>query len=164
MKTKLSIVLFAVLLFQVFQASADITGGTILALDRQAKVMVLTDRTVWPLELLESAAPGGLKAGDRVGIEYESDEDGVSAIKSIRLLSAEPEQAAPGAADVTVVTVLVHDRMARILVLTDRTVWPLELLKSKPPGGLKAGDRVEIEYESDEEGISVIHSIQIKKD
>ena len=161
MKTKLSIVLFAVLLFQVFQASADITGGTILALDRQAKVMVLTDRTVWPLELLESAAPGGLKAGDRVGIEYESDEDGVSAIRNIRLLVSEPEQAAP---DVTVGTVLVHDRMARILVLTDRTVWPLELLKSKPPGGLKAGDRVEIEYESDEEGISVIHSIQIKKD
>ena len=162
MKPKLSIVLFSVLSFHVFQAHADITGGTILALDREAKMMVLTDRTTWPLELLESAAPDGLKAGDRVGIEYESDEDGVSAIKAIRLLSAEPEQAVPGAADVTSGTVLVHDRMAKILVLTDRTVWPLELLKSAAPDGLKAGDRVEIEYESDEEGVSAINSIQVK--
>lgn len=162
MKSRLSIVLLAVLLIHLLQAHADITGGTVLALDREARMMVLTDRTVWPLELMESAVPGGLKAGDRVGIEYESDEEGVSVIRSIRLLSSEPEQAAPSAADVTVGTVLVHDRMAKILVLTDRTIWPLELVKSAVPDGLKAGDRVEIEYESDEEGVSVINSIQVK--
>jgi len=57
--------------------------------------------------------------------------------------------------------VLVFDRKARILVLTDRTVWELESLKSDLPAGLKAGDRVEIEYESDEEGVSAINSIAI---
>jgi hypothetical protein len=57
--------------------------------------------------------------------------------------------------------VLVLDRKARILVLTDRTVWALNVMKSDLPAGLKAGDRVEIEYESDEEGIKAIDSITI---
>jgi hypothetical protein len=57
--------------------------------------------------------------------------------------------------------VLVYDRKARILVLTDRTSWPLESLKAEAPGALKAGDRVRIQYESSEEGITAINSIEI---
>jgi cold shock CspA family protein len=100
-----------------------------------------------------------LKAGDRVEIKYESDEEGVSAIRSIRLLP--PAKPTSGAADVSTGTVLVLDRKARVLVLTDRTVWALNVMKSALPTGLKAGDRVEIDYESDEEGVSAINSITI---
>ena len=54
---------------------------------------------------------------------------------------------------------LVYDRKSNLLVLTDRTVWALEMLKSPLPAEIKAGSRVHIEYESDEEGVSAINSI-----
>jgi hypothetical protein len=160
MKLLLPFILLPALLFATFQAAAeDVSQGTILALDRKAKVMILTDRTVWPLETAKSEVPVGLIAGNRVEIRYESDEEGISAINEIRLLPV----IMPGrsAADVSEGTVLLYDRKARILVLTDRTKWPLESLKAEAPGALKAGDRVRIDYESDEEGISAINSIEI---
>ena len=65
----------------------DIVEGTILAFDRKANVLVFTDKTVWPLEKLESPAPANLNAGDRVRIQYDSNEDdGVTAIHSIAML------------------------------------------------------------------------------
>ena len=54
---------------------------------------------------------------------------------------------------------LVYDRKAKLLVLTDRTVWDLGVMKSALPAGIAAGSRVHIEYESDEEGVSAINSI-----
>ena len=170
MKSQISIIVFATLLLQAAPAGADATDGTVLALDRKARTLILADKTVWPLELLDSALPADLKAGDRIEIEYESDEEGVSAIKSIRVsVIGNPATDIPatdipanGAADITAGSVLVLDRKAKILVLTDRTVWDLDTVKSGLPAGLKAGDRIEIDYESDEEGVSAINSITIK--
>lgn len=159
MKLHLSITLFMGLLLYGLPAVADVTDGTVLALDRKARTLILTDRTVWALDTMEASLPADLKAGDRVEIKYDSDEEGVAAIHGIQLLP--PAKPTTGAADVSKGVVLVFDRKARILVLTDRTVWELESLKSDLPAGLKAGDRVEIEYESDEEGVSAINSIAI---
>ena len=159
MKLQLLIMLFSTLLFNGLPAAADITDGTVLAIDRKAKTLVLIDRTVWALDTMESSLPADLKAGDRIEINYASDEEGVSAIRDIQILPA--EGSATGGPDVTAGTILVFDRKARIMILTDRTVWALEALKSELPVGLKAGDRVEIEYESDEEGVSAINSIAI---
>lgn len=160
MKLLVSIALFGAMSCAMPLASAqDITDGTILALDRKAKRMVLTDRTVWPLESLKSSLPANLKAGDRVRISYESDEEGISAINEIDLVPADAPRSSAG--DVSEGTVLVYDRKARVLVLTDRSVWSLEALKAQAPAGLKAGDRVQIQYESDEEGVSAINSIEV---
>ena len=160
MKTQLSIAVFSILLCLVPPAAAsDITEGTLLALDRKAGMLVLSDRTVWSLEDMKSPLPAELKAGDRVEIRYESDEEGIGEIKSIRLLP--DEKITTGGADISEGTVLVFDRKANLVVLTDRTVWALELAKSPAPAGLKAGDRIRIEYDSDEEGISSIYSIEI---
>jgi cold shock CspA family protein len=159
MKLQFSIVLFSALVLHGLPAAADVTNGTILALDRKARTLVLVDRSAWALDTMEESLSVDLKAGDRIEINYESDEEGVAAIRSIRLLP--PAKPTSGAADVSTGTVLVLDRKARILVLTDRTVWTLSVMKSDLPTGLKAGDRVEIDYESDEEGVSAINSITI---
>lgn len=160
MKTQFSTILLTAILLLSTPAAADVTDGTILALDRKARALVLSDRSVWELEALESSLPDNLKAGDRIEISYESDEDGVSAIRYIKVLPS--TKAAGGTSDSTVGTVLVFDRKAKILVLTDRTVWALEAATFEIPSALKAGDRIEIEYDSDEEGVSAINSIVIK--
>lgn len=160
MKTQLSITLLAALLSVTSQAVAeDVSNGTILALDRKAGMLVLSDRTAWSLEAMKSTLPAELKAGDRIEIRYESDEEGVGEIKSIRLVP--PEKITTGGADISEGKILVFDRKANLLVLTDRTVWALDAMKSPAPAGLKAGDRIRIEYDSDEEGISSIYGIEI---
>ena len=160
MKTQCTFAAFSALLCLVSQAVAsDVTEGTLLALDRKAEMMVLSDRTVWRLEEMKTPLPAELRAGDRIEIQYESDEEGIGEIKSIRLLP--PEKNTTGGADISEGTVLVFDRKANLLVLTDRTVWALELSKSPAPAGLKSGDRIRIEYDSDEEGISSIYGIDI---
>lgn len=160
MKTQLHITLLSAMLVLSASVAADVTDGTILAFDRKVRAIVLTDRTVWDLKALESKLPDNLKAGDRIEISYESDEDGVSAIKNIKVLPS--AKLSGGAPDSTTGTVLVYDRKANKLVLTDRTVWALEAMTSEIPSALKAGDRIEIEYDSDEEGVSAINSIVIK--
>ena len=76
------------LLMSALVFAQDITNGTILAFDRQANVIVFTDKTVWHLEKLESAVPGNLKAGERIDNNYESNEDeGVTVIHSVKVLS-----------------------------------------------------------------------------
>ena len=88
MKLRLPIIFLPALLFTTLQVAAeDVSQGTILALDRKAKIMVLTDRSSWPLENLKAQAPGALKAGDRVRIEYESSEDGISAINRVEIIN-----------------------------------------------------------------------------
>ena len=68
--------------------------------------------------------------------------------------------AAPAAADSLDGTVLAHDRVANVLVLTDKTVWPLATLTQPLEGDLAAGDRIEIDYDSNEDdGVQVIHSV-----
>jgi hypothetical protein len=67
-------------------AFADSVNGTILAFDRQARIIVMTDNTVWSLEDADAQAPEGLKAGDQVEIVWDSlAEDGRGLIQSITL-------------------------------------------------------------------------------
>lgn len=160
MKTQISTTLFSAILILSLSAAADVTDGTILAFDRKVRTIVLTDRTVWALDTMESMPAEDLKAGDRIEISYDSDEDGVSAIRNIKVLPL--SKPAAGASDSTSGTVLVYDRKKNILVLTDRTVWALDAMTSEIPSALKAGDRIEIEYDSDEDGVSAINSITTK--
>jgi len=159
MKPLLSFAVIAVLLTAPGAYAMDVTQGTILALDRKAHRLVLKDRTVWSLELMKSPIGADLKAGDRIEIRYEADEEGVREIRSILMLPPKPPEV--GAPDQTDGTVLVYDRKAKLLVLADRSVWDLKALKSALPAGLEAGRRVHIDYLSDEDGVSAINSITL---
>ncbi|MFZ5963301.1 hypothetical protein ACOXXX_10145 [Thalassococcus sp. BH17M4-6] len=64
----------ALLASAALPAFADSTQGTVLAFDRVANVMVLTDKTVWSLETLD-VVPADLKAGDVVEIDFHSNAD-----------------------------------------------------------------------------------------
>ncbi len=66
---------------------ADEVTSTVTAYDRVAGVLVLKDKSVFALDKLTGDAPASLSAGDRITISYEGDEDGVSAINSIDILS-----------------------------------------------------------------------------
>lgn len=82
--------LVAVFMFLMTSSAfaADVVEGTVLAFDRKANVIVLKDKTVWSLAVLEGALPEKLKAGDRIEIRYDSNEDdGLKAIYSIKILS-----------------------------------------------------------------------------
>ena len=79
MRTLLS----AALLLAAAPAFADEVTGTILAYDRVAGVIVLDDKTIWSLELMDTV-PVGLMAGDTVDIAFETaGEDGMTKIDSI---------------------------------------------------------------------------------
>ncbi|MGY3437623.1 MULTISPECIES: hypothetical protein [unclassified Marinovum] len=73
-------------------AIADETEGLVLAYDRQANVLVLTDKTIWSLPS-EITLPEDLIAGDRVHLVYDTaGEDGLTKIEAIhRLAMALPE-------------------------------------------------------------------------
>jgi hypothetical protein len=50
--------------------------------------------------------------------------------------------------------------VANVLVLKDKTVWPLDLLTEPMPENLQAGEKVEIRYQSNEDdGVQTIYSI-----
>lgn len=72
------------------------------------------------------------------------------------LLTASPQA---GAADVSQGIILALDPTARLLVLEDRTVWSLEMMSSDVSAELEAGDRIEIIYESDKEGVGEISGV-----
>jgi len=88
MQTKSMLILCAAALLTAPQVFAqDISEGTILAYDRKANILILTDRSVFPLEKLTSAAPDDLEAGDRIHIRYDSNEDdGITEIYSIKVI------------------------------------------------------------------------------
>lgn len=66
------------------------------------------------------------------------------------------------AQDIAEGTVLAYDRVANIIVFTDKSVWSLEKLEAPVPEQLKSGDKIKVEYDSNEdEGLTVIHSIEI---
>jgi hypothetical protein len=139
----------------------DIAVGTILAYDRDANRLVMIDRSVWSLEATTSAVPDELAAGDRVQFIYASNEDGVARIREINILRG---TSAPGDRNTAKGEVLAYDREARLLVFDDKTAWPLHNLQTRLPFGLDAGDRVEIGYESDEDGVLTIYDIRILAD
>lgn len=161
-KQVLSILSTTMVLTAPLAMALDITEGTVLAHDRKAKTLVFSDRTVWQLDELASSLPANLKAGDRVEIQYDSDEDGVTRLSSITILSGKlPVSIQPGAQDILEGTVLALDRKANTLVLTDKTIWALGESKLPIPVNLKAGDRIEIQYESDEDGVTSISNIKV---
>ena len=64
-------------------AMADTTAGAVLAFDRKAGIIVLTDKTVWTLPA-GLAVPEDLVAGDRVQIDFTmKGDEGVTAINAI---------------------------------------------------------------------------------
>jgi hypothetical protein len=68
-------------------AFADQSQGTILAFDRLAHVIVLTDKTVWNLPS-DMVLPGDLAQGDQVLFDFESGgENGIVKIKSMERLA-----------------------------------------------------------------------------
>ena len=71
---------------------ADETEGHVLAYDRQAGIIVLTDKTVWSVPG-EITLPADLGRGDRVLFEYDAaGEDGLTEVNAItRLAVALPE-------------------------------------------------------------------------
>lgn len=74
-------------------AVAEDTEGLILAFDRQDRIIVMTDKTVWQLpEAIE--IPEDLAHGDRVMFDFVSggDDDGITQITEMtRLSKANPE-------------------------------------------------------------------------
>jgi len=65
-------------------------------------------------------------------------------------------------ADSLVGTIVAFDRKAGIIVLDDKTVWTLAKGDAEVPEGLKAGDKVEIKYDSlGEDGRGVIQSMTV---
>lgn len=71
---------------------ADETEGLVLAYDRSAGIVVLTDMSVWEMPSGLSI-PSDLGAGDRVVLEYETaGEDGLVSIDALtRVAKALPE-------------------------------------------------------------------------
>ncbi|SHG81516.1 hypothetical protein [Marivita hallyeonensis] len=78
-------------------AFADETEGLILAFDRHAHIIVLTDKTVWELPS-DMAIPADLGTGDRVLFEYvTAGEDGLTKLSAMtRLAVALPSDADGG--------------------------------------------------------------------
>jgi hypothetical protein len=67
----------------------------------------------------------------------------------------------PAFADSTQGTVVAFDRVAKVLVLEDKTVWSLETLKDIP-ADLKSGDDVTIDFTSNaDNGWGKINAIVI---
>lgn len=67
--------------------AADLIEGTLLAYDRKANVIVLSDKSVWTLQNLEKPLPENLAAGERIEISYESNEDdGLRVIHGVKRL------------------------------------------------------------------------------
>ena len=82
----------ALTLFTALPILADETEGHVLAYDREAGIIILTDKTVWEVPG-DIALPENLGMGDRVLFEYETaGEDGMTRINGVtRLATALPE-------------------------------------------------------------------------
>lgn len=66
---------------------ASSVTGTVKSYDRVAKVLVMVDNSEFPLDNVKAEIPATLSAGDRVTVDFQGDEGGVSAINSITILS-----------------------------------------------------------------------------
>jgi len=68
-------------------ALANSVTSTVTAYDRVAGVIVLADKSVFSLDTLTAEIPTTLSAGDRITVDFQGDEDGVTAIDGIMILS-----------------------------------------------------------------------------
>lgn len=82
----------ALAFFTALPTLADETQGHVLAYDRKAGIIILTDKTVWELPE-DITLPEDVGKGDRLLFEYETaGEDGLTRIKGVtRLATALPE-------------------------------------------------------------------------
>ena len=65
----------------------DVVEGTVLAYDRKANLIVLQDKSVFPLASLQGEVPDGLAAGDQIEIAFESNEDdGIYLVHSVKTM------------------------------------------------------------------------------
>ena len=73
----------AIAVSSAIPAFADETTGEVLAYDRLANIIVLSDKTVWSLGG-EIAVPADLGRGDTVRLEYQTaGEDGLTSIDAL---------------------------------------------------------------------------------
>lgn len=87
MKTILLGLSAAMLAGAVSSAIADSVKGEILAYDRKAGLIVLTDKTVWSLEGSTSEVPENLNAGTMVMIETtDGAEEGIGTVTAIEIV------------------------------------------------------------------------------
>ena len=152
------LLLFGLLLFAA-SAAAQTVGievGKVLAVDRVAKLMLLTDRSVWSLAEAREDRVADIGAGDRVNFSYRTAEEGPAVILEIEITHHVSETKSIEIADDTV---LAYDRREMLLILADKSIWPLRGLDPAPPPGLGAGDRVRIEHRNDEEGRVIIEDL-----
>jgi len=69
-------------------ALADETEGHVMAFDRVANIIVLTDKTVWQLSA-DMTMPSDLASGDRVLLDFVSEgEEGVTDVHTLHRLAA----------------------------------------------------------------------------
>lgn len=136
--------------------SVGIEVGRLLAVDREAKLMLLTDRSAWSLAETRRDLVDSLAAGDRVQFSYREAGEGPAVILEIEVAQHAAET---GFIDIADDTVLAYDRRAKLLILDDRSAWPLRGLDPAPPPGLGAGDRVRIEYRTDADGKVIIEDL-----
>ena len=66
---------------------ADELENTVLAYDRKAGLIVLSDRSVIPLANLQGEIPEDLVAGERILVRFESNEDdGIHTVHDVQRL------------------------------------------------------------------------------
>lgn len=83
----LSAAIVSALLSLSAPAFADSMTGTVAAFDRLAGIIVMTDKSIFSLDGAIVDIPPNLSAGDKITVDFEGDEDGISAINSIVILT-----------------------------------------------------------------------------
>lgn len=77
----------AALLAAATPSFADETTGVVVAFDRVAQVLVLSDKTIWQIKP-ETVVPAELAAGAKVKLVYQSaGEEGVSKIDAVEIVA-----------------------------------------------------------------------------
>ena len=77
------------------------------------------------------------------------------------LVSSAISFAAPAYSDEVTSTVAAYDRVARVIVLADKSIFALDLMTGDIPTTLSAGDRVTVDFQGDDNGVRAINSISI---
>lgn len=118
----------------------------------------MTDRSVWSLVATESPVPAELSAGDRVQFSFRQVDNGIAEIIEINVMREFTEEGVRVSASGTV---LAFDRVARMLVLDDKSAWLLEDMQNSLPIRITIGDRVRVEYESAEDGTQRVREVRV---
>ena len=121
-------------------------------------LLVMTDRSVWSLVATESPVPAELSAGDRVQFSFRQVDNGIAEIIEINVMREFTEEGVRVSASGTV---LAFDRVARMLVLDDKSAWLLEDMQNSLPIRITIGDRVRVEYESAEDGTQRVREVRV---